>query len=174
MRDPFPALDPEPVIVIGLGSPWGDDRVGWCLADALAERLSPHQAQVLKLDRPGPALLAHIAGQQYVILVDAAVTNTGMNNRIGAVQHLSLDELAIKSVATRSAGISSSHGFGLADTLALGRSLCMLPLALDIYIVSIDAVQTRQTGLELTPAVATAVGSLADAISGMVDRVNLD
>ncbi|MCF7977883.1 MAG: hydrogenase maturation protease [Chromatiaceae bacterium] len=165
MRDPFPALDPKPLTVIGLGSPWGDDRVGWCLADALAERLSPDRARVLKLDRPGPALLAHIADLQHVVLIDAAVVT---NTRIGAIQRLSIDDLATRSVATRNADTGSSHGLGLADTLALGRSLGMLPLALDIYVISIDPMLTRQTGLELTPALAVAMGPLADAISGMV------
>jgi hydrogenase maturation protease len=154
MRHPLFAFDPAPVTIIGLGSPWGDDRVGWCVADALSERLGPARARILKLDRPGTGLLDRIAGRHRVLLVDAAVTGAAP----GSLHVLPLTELASGS------STASSHGFGLADALRLGRNLGMLPPELDIYIVSIDSAQTQQSGRDLTPAVAAAVGPLRDAI----------
>lgn len=154
MRHPLFAFDPAPVTIIGLGSPWGDDRVGWCVADALSERLGPAQARVLKLDRPGSALLDRIAGRHRVILVDAAVTGAAP----GSLHVVPLAELAAGSTA------ASSHGFGLADALNLGRNLGMLPPEMDIYIVSIDPADTHRTGCDLSPPVAAAVRRLGDAI----------
>lgn len=154
MRHPLFAFDPAPVTIVGLGSPWGDDRVGWCVADALAECLGPAQARILKLDRPGTGLLERIAGRHRVLLVDAAVTGAAPGT---------LHAVPVAELATRWVG-ASSHGLGLAEALALGRSLGTLPPELDLYVVSIDPAHTQRSGCDLTPAVAAAVGPLRDAI----------
>ena len=153
MRDPLSAPDNASITIVGIGSPWGDDRVGWCVADALAARLNASTARVLKLDRPGAALLPEIAGRRHVVLVDAAVTGAGA----GTLRCIALDELP-------STAAVSSHGFGLAETLKLAQSLGELPAALWLYVVSIDAEAAVRPEADLTPAVAAAVAPLTDAI----------
>jgi Ni,Fe-hydrogenase maturation factor len=58
------------VTVIGLGSAFGDDRVGWRAAKLLSQRLAPALARVLPLDRPGPGLPEALAGRAEAGLVD--------------------------------------------------------------------------------------------------------
>jgi len=154
VRDPFPAPASAPVTIIGLGSPFGDDRVGWRVAEALAAILSPAQARILSLDRPGPALLEELAGEAPVILIDAAATDDP------AGTPYRLDDSAGASAAET----VSSHGLGLAQTLQLGRALGLLPPQLDLYLISIDPASTPDPTADLSAPVAAAVGPLADAI----------
>jgi hydrogenase maturation protease len=140
--------------VIGIGSPRGDDRVGWCVADALARQPRAADARILKLDRPGAALLDALAGRRRVVIVDAAATGAAP----GTLYRVSLPDLAEIPAA------ASSHGFGLAQALELGRGLGVLPPELYLYLVGIDPRRTVGIGQALSPAVAAAVGRLTAAI----------
>jgi hydrogenase maturation protease len=142
------------VTIIGLGSPFGDDRVGWRVAEALGPCLSAKQASILSLDRPGPALLEALAGRSEVILIDAAATGTapGTLYRLGDVAMAG----TLESV--------SSHDLGPLQILRLGRALGMLPPRLDLYVISIDPAYAHDTAAGLSPTVAAAVWPLADAI----------
>lgn len=147
--------------IIGLGSPFGDDRVGWRVAEALAALLSPAQARLLSLDRPGPALLEELAGRARVILIDAAATDAPA----GTLYRL--DDPATVSAAET----VSSHGLGLAQTLELGRALDMLPPQLELYLIGIDPACTRDPNADLSAPVAAAVEPLADAICRRCNRI---
>ena len=136
--------------VVGVGSPWGDDRVGWCVVDALAPRLRTVPVRVLKLDRPGPGLLDRIQTHRRILLVDAA---TGAPD--GTLYSIPSDALPAAGAA------ASSHALGVAEALALGCSLGLLPTELRLYLVSIDPRRTEPANSELSPAVAAAVGPLA-------------
>ena len=56
--------------IIGLGSPFGDDQVGWRVIELLQDRLDP-QVDLVALDRPGAALINWMAGAQRLVIVDA-------------------------------------------------------------------------------------------------------
>jgi hydrogenase maturation protease len=139
------------VTVVGVGSPWGDDRVGWCVVDALAPRLLTAPVRVLKLDRPGPGLLDRIQAHRRILLVDAAATGAPA----GTLYSIPSDALPAAGAA------ASSHSLGVAEALALGCSLGLLPTELRLYLVSIDPRRTEPADSELSPAVAAAVGPLA-------------
>jgi hydrogenase maturation protease len=154
MRDTFFDFDSTPVTIVGLGSPFGDDRIGWCVADALARQLPAAAARIVKLDRPATGLLDEIAGRRRALLVDAAVDGASP----GTLHSLPLEALSAADTA------ASSHALGVAEALALGWSLGVLPTELRLYLVSIDPLQTRPGVQELTPAVAAAVEPLTDCI----------
>jgi hydrogenase maturation protease len=166
MRYALPAPNPAPVTLVGLGSPWGDDRVGWCVADAVARRLrgtrGAAQARVVKLDRPGIGLLDEIAECPRVFLVDAADSGAVA----GTLHSIPLDALSAAPWGAPNPtpgtllGAASTHGIGVAETLALGRGLGVLPAELRLYLVSIDPCRTRHSDRDLSPAVAAAVGPL--------------
>lgn len=187
MRDPFPAPDPTPLTILGLGSPWGDDRVGWDVADRLARLLPPTRASIIKLDRPGVDLLRQIAGRACVLLIDAAVINNAetpsanISDRpnmatTGAAPSGSESErrmagrLHCLPVSELLAGhgpslrLASSHGFGLVESLGLGQALGVLPPELRLYLVTINAAQASGFGDALSPPVATAAQRLAALI----------
>ena len=108
--------------IIGVGSPVAGDDLGWAVIEALNEAGLDYAAELLPLDRPGPALVDHLQGRNRVILIDAM--HAGLAP--GSVRALSLQELVV------SARPPSSHGLGLADALALARALDCIPAYLHV------------------------------------------
>ncbi len=122
--------------VIGLGSPFADDQVGWLLIDSLrqTEKLQPYlngKLELLAIDRPGAGLLSQLADQKRVIIIDAVVTGADLGRL-----HSWSDPVALESCCSS----LSSHGFGLAQALMLGRQLGSLPEQMLILGVEIDPV----------------------------------
>jgi hydrogenase maturation protease len=110
------------VLVLGIGSPFGGDRLGWEAIDGLIElgltgQFPGHLLVLEKSDRPGTLLLERMGGFDSVILIDAL---TG-GDEPGRVRCLSLDEF------DRQASLLSGHGLGVAEALALGEVLGGLP-----------------------------------------------
>ncbi|MCP5153041.1 MAG: hydrogenase maturation protease [Ectothiorhodospiraceae bacterium] len=143
------------VRVIGLGSPLGDDRVGWEVVDGLLPHLGPGAAppgieiEVLALDRPGADLGRHLADADLVVLVDALVDG----GPAGRVRRLTATEVAAASAA---AG-ASTHGFGVAEALRLAAALD--PDGPSIWLVGIGIAGGRATPeASLSTEVAAAVG----------------
>ncbi|MCA1789875.1 MAG: hydrogenase maturation protease [Thioalkalivibrio sp.] len=108
--------------IIGVGSPVVGDDLGWAAIQALEEAGLDHMAELLPLDRPGPALLDYLQGRSRVILIDAMQAGLAP----GSVRALSPAELIA------SAHPPSSHDLGLAETLALARALGCIPARLHV------------------------------------------
>lgn len=107
-----------PVRILCIGSPHEPDNLGFLAAHTLMGHFNPEQVEVLALDRPGPRLIEHMRGANTVILVDAVKSGAAP----GTLHHLeghALDGLV--------AHHTSSHGFGLAETLALAERMGELP-----------------------------------------------
>ncbi|HEV8076884.1 MAG TPA: hydrogenase maturation protease [Marinobacter sp.] len=144
--------------VLGIGSPFGDDQVGWCLVTALesmARTAAPDgtgQYSVVALDRPGSGLIHALAGARGVIVVDA-VQNMGQPGRI---HRLSMAEL------TQASGHLSSHNFGVAEALALADELKLLPPHLLILAVEMSSAAPSE---DVSPEVAAAVPELCTLIN---------
>ncbi|MFA5531421.1 MAG: hydrogenase maturation protease [Thiohalomonadaceae bacterium] len=101
-------------LVLGVGSPFGADRIGWLAVDAL----TPHLHGVADLqasDRPGARLLALMRGYECAVIIDAL-----QGAAPGSVHCLRRDQLAASS-------LQAVHSFGVADALALGEALGELP-----------------------------------------------
>lgn len=107
-------------LLVGIGSPFGEDRLGWQAVDALqagawASRHPAWEWQITVLDRPGTSLLDSLDGIELAIIIDALQAD-GSEPRL-----LDIDELASESAPL------SGHGLGLAESLQLGRQLELLP-----------------------------------------------
>jgi len=112
------------MLILGIGSPFADDQLGWEVAKLIRECSKDYpEIQAQALDRPGPALLERIAGQPHVVLIDAMKSGAAP----GSVRQLTLDELDYLHAPV------STHNFSLAETLKLGEKLGMLPTHLDIF-----------------------------------------
>jgi len=110
-------------LILGIGSPFGDDRTGWAAADAVRatgwfRSHSREAVDVDRLDRPGVGLLAAIEGTAHVVLLDAMVSGLGP----GTIRQVEFDDLGAQP-----GGLTSSHGFDLGGALRLGRALNLLP-----------------------------------------------
>ncbi|MEX2495957.1 MAG: hydrogenase maturation protease [Woeseia sp.] len=110
------------VLIVGIGSPFGADQLGWQVIDELQQRTQiierpPQQYELVKLDRPGAALVETMRGYEQVILIDAV--QSGQSRGTPVV--LTADEII------RNNSNLSSHGFGIADSIALASALQQLP-----------------------------------------------
>ena len=112
--------------IIGIGSPLGADQAGWAVVAAMAER-APGAAVYERLDRPGADLVARLEMGGDLVLVDAM--RAGLV--AGEVRELATDELA------GGGPLLSSHGFGVAEALALAESLGALPPGLRVFGVEV-------------------------------------
>jgi hydrogenase maturation protease len=148
MKVPTPGARP-PVLVVGIGSPFGDDAVGLEAAHRLAGA-PPRGARVIVADRPGVDLIDMFEDAEAVILIDA-VRSGGCP---GEVHDLSLAE--ISALAPQ---LVSSHGLGLGEAIELARRLGRMPAC------------GRVLGIEVSEHVTTIEQPLSEPISAAVDDV---
>lgn len=133
------------VRVIGIGSPFGADCIGWQVVEALQDRLDERggpnpdvlDVQVVIADRPGVDVLRLMQGVRWAILVDAVVardeTPTGDDGAIARwPRWLQRDELQALSLE------HSSHAVGVSEALALGEVLGQLPDRLSILGIGVE------------------------------------
>ena len=113
--------------LVGIGSPFGADTLGWTAARHLATALAGSASIDLEIrltGNPAAELPALLAPASHALLLDAlAPDNTPdspPNSRIDAVRPITLDELAHWRDA-------SSHGIGVGTTLRLLDTLGTLP-----------------------------------------------
>jgi len=142
--------------IIGIGSPFGDDRLGWVAVETLQRSAVLAAAgggsvTFAVLDRPGALLLAHWHDADCVIVVDAVRSGAppGTHHRLEA------GEWAVTESV-------SSHGFGLASALELARALDDLPPHLVLHGIEIDP---SNTGFSLSEPVLRALSGLVRAIA---------
>jgi hydrogenase maturation protease len=149
-------------LVIGLGSPdRGDDAVGPAVARAVAA-LRPG-LEVVEHEDP-TALLDLWSGHSPVVVVDAVRSGAV----VGTLHLLETGATGppLSAGAWGRAGHRSTHAFGLAEMVELGRALGRLPDRL--VVVGVEAEQFDH-GAPLTPRVAAATpvaaASVCDAVA---------
>ncbi len=136
MRDPLSQTESTtaltPIRIIGIGSPFGADQMGWIITQHLQKSglLAEFPAGLISVsqcDRPGAMLLQEMVGAQLVLLIDAM---TG-ERPPGSLQCFQGRELI------DSAPLLSSHAFDVSSALALGDALGQLPDRLYMLGISI-------------------------------------
>jgi len=150
------------VRIVGVGSPCGDDRIGWDAVAAIRERglACDHCALALETCCCGPpaALFALFREVDAVIVVDAMKSGAP----VGTVRKLAPDELAGKPCPL------SSHGLGVAQCIELARTLGILPPTLAVY--GIEAGQARP-GTEPGRGVLRGIPALLRAVAADLDSL---
>lgn len=147
------SLEPGNVVnglVVGLGSPHGDDQLGWLVVDRVADRLNrlaEDSPQVMMLRSAWqfrralvPAdLLDWLPGPRRLVLIDACAG-------------LSLDEpwrkldsTAWESLATRAA---TGHLIGLPSVLKLANQLGQLPHDIELWAIRGEVFEPGSTPSE--------------------------
>ncbi|KAF0192839.1 MAG: hydrogenase maturation protease [Gammaproteobacteria bacterium] len=118
----------SPIIVIGVGSPFGIDRLGWDIVRLLQKHgvlkpLVPDTLTLESADRPGTRLVAMMKGAELAIIID--VVQSGME--AGTVVRLNQDDIHNAPHQV------SVHGFGVADVIMLADKTGDLPPRLNIF-----------------------------------------
>ena len=145
------------IIVVGIGqSLRGDDAVG-LEAVRLWQELHPDSAACVHVELselPGLALLDLLDGMDAAVIIDAVQSSVPA----GAVICLGPDELAS---FTPDAG--SAHGWGVAETLSLGRSLSPALTACRVTLIGIVG-KNFSMGAGLSPEVREALAKAVEII----------
>lgn len=148
--------------ILGVGSPFGDDRLGWIAVDLIRDSAwyrsrAAGSLSAQAFDRPGPALLAAMDGAAHAVLIDAMQSGAAP----GTVRKVELDRLEIS--ADR---FASGHSLGLADTLILGKALGLLPPRITLMTVERGCEQSQDG---LTAAVHAALLPLLKCVRACVN-----
>jgi len=124
----------KPILVLGIGSPFGGDRAGWQVVERLktlfdeTEKVPEKELELACVDRPGAELIAFIRNREQVVLVDALI-----GDGAPGTQHLiKIDDLLADRPAL------STHGFGVAEALAMAQVLGALPKRTAIFGITVD------------------------------------
>jgi hydrogenase maturation protease len=146
-----------PIRIFGIGSPFGDDRIGWLAAEALQGRFDPAQVSVSSHDRPGAGLINLMRGARLAVLVDAV--------QCGAPAG-SLHRLEGKAIRQAVARYTSTHGFGIAEALELAERLHDAPDKVVLWGVE----GATSVSIEMSLALQNALPGLLAAVMGEIDE----
>ena len=152
--------------IIGVGSPFGDDRLGWVAAEQLKTLpiylSEKDKIDISILDRPGAALISHWEDADAVILIDAIRSGAAP----GTLHILAADDI------DENTQLSSSHGFGVASTIALARTLDELPEHLYLYGIEIDPMNLGEdVGLCAREAIHLLVGQIGLLVRSLLQSL---
>lgn len=146
--------------VIGIGSPFGADQLGWIVVDEIASsfikcHIQPTNITFEKADRPGIRLLDMMKGMRTVILIDA------IDNKLSAGKIIKLEK---SQILTSNQNLSSHH-IGIAETLCLGARLDELPANIHLFGICVDvtnpALPDHSTIHELAEHVISTLNGMA-------------
>jgi hydrogenase maturation protease len=137
--------------VIGVGSPDGDDAVGFAIARRLLREGVPPDVEVIVRSRPGLDLLDDLRSADGVVLVDALCGGDP-----GAVLRVPVEQLA--------ADRNTSHAFGVAAALSLAEALDVRLPQLRIVAVDVGSGARANPGAPLSRAVREAIGPACERV----------
>lgn len=112
----------KPTLILGVGSPYGEDQIGMLVAasllkDSRIKSFIPKQLEIFSCDRPGLNLLSYLQDKQYerLIIIDAIQSN----NTPGTIQLINKAELASFQETISSHGVDLGSAINMAETLQL-------------------------------------------------------
>ena len=109
----------DKILILGIGSPFADDQLGWLVADKLAEIVNSKNIDniiVESVDRPGLNLLNYLdSNYNQILLIDAVYAKS----KPGTIYHLKASQILSFD------GFLSSHSIGVSPSLALANALNM-------------------------------------------------
>lgn len=157
------------IVVIGLGQNLrGDDEVGLIAVRYWAETyLSASNFSNIRVElaeSPGLNLIYLMSGAEVAILVDAVQSDKAPGT---------LHVLSETDLGAFFGGTDSAHGWGVAETLALGRSIDPDSLPKRIVVIGIEIKQV-QLGAGLSPDVEGVIPQVATLIQKLVKETTKD
>jgi hydrogenase maturation protease len=165
-RDGAWGVTPGTIKVIGIGqSLRSDDAAGLAAVrlwnETYQQKANRPWVQIELAELPGIALLDLLQGALGAILVDAVCSESAP----GTIHVLNENQLEAFM-----AGSASAHGWGVAETLALGRKLRVHTLPEILVLVGIEAGHLDMGG-ELSEAVTLALPKAAQTIEQQVSTL---
>ena len=147
----------QSAIVIGVGNAWaGDDAAGLLVARMVRARV-PAGVKVIEHEGEPTALLDEWPGAALAVVVDA----TSGGGRPGEVRLMDATDAPLPAHFTG----TSTHAFGLAEAIELGRALGRLPERL--LVVGVEGARF-EAGAEPSAAVGAALDAAADEVLSLL------
>lgn len=149
-------------LFVGIGSPHGDDQIGWRVAESLAKRQMP-QVDIRQASTPSQ-LLDWLGSLQRLFICDACERGPTSADTSHGIERWNWPDMP--SVATRSA---SSHSFGLLEVLRLASCLGSLPEQTTVY-----GIEGRSFNAfdDISPHVDQRLESMISTIASEISRRN--
>jgi hydrogenase maturation protease len=145
-------------VVIGVGNTYrGDDGVGLAVVERLRTRV-PNGVELIACEQEPTRLLDAWQGFEAAIVIDAVISGS----EPGALHRYEASDEAVPDRVFH----SSTHAFGVGETIELARTLRKLPKRLIVY--GIEG-QTFESSDELSAPVAAAIGRAVDAVLADVE-----
>ena len=127
--------------VIGIGSSFGADRLGWDTVQQLEQDpelriLIPEVLTFHTLDRSGTTLLNLFKDCEHIILIDAFSVSNKAESRRGQIIELMAENLEESNIKL------SSHSIGIREALVLHRAIGNMPdgnAPPEVHIIGLDA-----------------------------------
>ncbi|HFE38860.1 MAG TPA: hydrogenase maturation protease [Gammaproteobacteria bacterium] len=116
-------------LIVGFGSPFGDDQLGWQLIDDLASRHSASHLTFYKSKGNGCDWFHELANHQQLVILDAALSEKPAGNII----EMTVNDL--KNIPSHF--FCSTHSISLQDSLALATNIGVLNIPVRILAISI-------------------------------------
>lgn len=142
-------------LVVGVGSPHGDDRAGWRVTDRVAARVGT-LATVRSVANP-VEILDWLVGVQTLHVCDAC----RLTGAAGCVYRWQWPDLP----ADLRSSSCSSHGVTLPQALALAGALGILPEAVTIWGIEIAGARTAEP---LSAELERVAAAVAEQIAGEI------
>lgn len=136
------------ILLVGLGSPHGDDQIGWKVVEQMDNVPGDVEARVL---REPTALWDHLGRCQRLVVIDACQSDACPGTPHRLTWPLDLHPVPLRS----------SHGFDLASVLRLAESIGRLPSEVVLLAIEMDGCQA---GDDLSPALRQALPHLVEVV----------
>jgi len=149
------------VIVLGIGSPFQDDQLGWAVVKRLEQSpemqpYGPEQLALICLDRPGMRLLDYFKQAKWLILVDAIQ----ISSAVGTLHCFDMNDAADVDCLNGKM-CTSSHSVGVSEVVQMAQVLELMPDKMSIYGIEIGEVGVS---FDLSQAIQQAIIVLAARI----------
>jgi hydrogenase maturation protease len=145
--------------IIGIGSHFGDDQIGWLLTSRLRTR-ARLAVDVLAVETP-LQLLDVIGGCRQLVIIDACLTGAS----VGTITRYDWPDPRIESRCT-----GSTHQLGVVETLQLGQQLGRLPKRVTLFGIEIG---NSQPALSVYSRLEEVLPDLERRIGVELDDLNM-
>ena len=136
----------ESVLIIGVGTAYrNDDASGLIVAERLRQRL-PEGASVITHEGEGVSLMEQLAVSDAAVVIDAMCSGA----EAGTIRRFDAIAQTLPAQVFR----HSTHAFGIAQAIELGRALGKLPRRLIVYGIEGG---NFEAGTQLSPAVEASI-----------------
>lgn len=154
---------PAPLRVVGVGSPCGDDAVGWEVVRRLRERPDlPRDIELIMVDG-GQRLLDVLDGRGTLVLVDAVAAE----GEPGTIHCLSWPDDRLETLRP-----GSTHDVNPAAALQLATTLGLAPPRIVVFGIEVERVDPEsKIGPMALRAIGELVPCLVETLKGTPDPV---